>query len=231
MNRSLRPRARRRPQSSPRKLPRQDRSRQTVDAILQAATYILTHAGYDGMTTNQIAERAGVNIASLYQYFPNKQAIVRELMQRHVVATRGALAGMLESSRHRTPRDRIRVMVEAMMRVHAIDPKLHEVFTVWGPRLGFGAIHTELDDGIATASQEYVDQMRDRLPDPRLALWVARTAVHAAVHLAFVERPDIATRPELTEELVRLLVPYLDPPAPRRRREVERSRRAGRTRT
>ena len=63
----------------PRKHPKQERASATVDAILQAATYILIRDGWEGLDTNKIAKRAGVNIASLYQYFPNKQAIVIEL--------------------------------------------------------------------------------------------------------------------------------------------------------
>lgn len=58
-----------------RKAPRQTRARQTVDFILDAAAYILAERGLDGFTTNHIAERAGVNISSLYQYFPNKLVI------------------------------------------------------------------------------------------------------------------------------------------------------------
>src|ERR1700733_7246395 len=92
---SLRRSPRRRAAITPRKQPRQARARETVEAILQAATYILLKAGYEAMTTNQVAERAGVNIASLYQYFPNKQAILGELERRHVTAMRGQLATKL----------------------------------------------------------------------------------------------------------------------------------------
>lgn len=55
---------------------KQARSKQTVRAIVEAATYILKRAGPPGFTANQIAERAGVNIASFYQYFPNKEAVL-----------------------------------------------------------------------------------------------------------------------------------------------------------
>jgi len=64
---------------SPKKTPRQERSRATVEALLEATTDILIREGYTKLTTNRIAERAGVNIASLYQYFPGKEAIVAEL--------------------------------------------------------------------------------------------------------------------------------------------------------
>ncbi|MGB8666049.1 MAG: TetR/AcrR family transcriptional regulator, partial [Serratia inhibens] len=69
----------------PRKRPVQERSRITVDAIVQASAYILNESGWEGLTTNAIAERAGVNISSLYQFFPNKEAIINELQRRHAL--------------------------------------------------------------------------------------------------------------------------------------------------
>src|ERR1051325_2320115 len=72
------------PRAQTRREPRQHRSRQTIDAVLDAVTLVLKRHGPDGVTTNRIAEAAGVSIGSLYQYFPDKQAIFRALHQRHV---------------------------------------------------------------------------------------------------------------------------------------------------
>lgn len=72
----------RQPLLDPRKRPRQARSAATVDAILEAAARILETRGPDGYTTNAVAELAGVSIGSLYQYFPNKEALVGALIQR-----------------------------------------------------------------------------------------------------------------------------------------------------
>lgn len=63
---------------NPRKQPQQRRSRATVDKILAAAAQVLAEEG-DGATTDRIAARAGVSIGSLYQYFPNKDALLLEL--------------------------------------------------------------------------------------------------------------------------------------------------------
>lgn len=65
-----------------RRVPQQDRGRRAVEAVLAATSELLEEAGFGGLTTAAIAERAGVNIASLYRYFPNKFAIVRELAVR-----------------------------------------------------------------------------------------------------------------------------------------------------
>lgn len=64
----------------PRKTPVQSRSAMTVEAILEAAAHILEEEGFEGYTTNAIAARAGVSIGSLYQYFPNKDAVTAALV-------------------------------------------------------------------------------------------------------------------------------------------------------
>lgn len=65
----------------PKKIPRQARARATYDAILEAAAHILETGGAAALTTNLVAERAGVSIGSLYQYFPSKEAIIAELVR------------------------------------------------------------------------------------------------------------------------------------------------------
>ncbi|MCM3754869.1 TetR family transcriptional regulator, partial [Bacillus licheniformis] len=67
---------------SPRKAPRQRRSVATVDAIVEAAARILERDGFDGYTTNAVAALAGVSIGSLYQYFPNRDALTAALVER-----------------------------------------------------------------------------------------------------------------------------------------------------
>ncbi len=64
----------------PRKRPHQQRSAATVDAILEAAARILERKGLDALTTNVVAELAGISIGSLYQYVPGKAVILAELM-------------------------------------------------------------------------------------------------------------------------------------------------------
>ena len=67
---------------TPRKQPRQARSAETVRIIVEAAARILEEAGLGGFTTNAVAERAGVSIGSLYQYFPGKDALIGALIVR-----------------------------------------------------------------------------------------------------------------------------------------------------
>src|SRR5213082_1988183 len=80
-----------RPRTIPRKRPRQDRSKATVDAILTATARILMADGYDRASTNRIALAAGVSVGSLYQYFPSKEALVAALVENHLGRMREAL--------------------------------------------------------------------------------------------------------------------------------------------
>jgi AcrR family transcriptional regulator len=79
----------------PRKLPRQSRSKATVQAILDACSEALSRRGYHGLTTHAIASRAGVSVGTLYQYFPNREAVAGALivlaMERLLDAMRRAL--------------------------------------------------------------------------------------------------------------------------------------------
>ena len=69
--------------TSPRKSASQERSRLTVNALLEATTRVLVKEGYDRASTNKIAAVAGVSIGSLYQYFPSKEALVAAVSERH----------------------------------------------------------------------------------------------------------------------------------------------------
>ena len=70
--------------TNPRKTLRQQRSRETVERILEAAAHIFNERGYTEATTNEIADEADVSIGSLYQYFPNKDALLLALAHKHI---------------------------------------------------------------------------------------------------------------------------------------------------
>ena len=70
----------------------QSRSKSTVDAIVKAAARILAEGGWPALNTNAIAARAGVSIGSVYEYFPDKQAILNVIVDRHLTAGEAKLA-------------------------------------------------------------------------------------------------------------------------------------------
>jgi AcrR family transcriptional regulator len=113
----------------PRKLPVQARSKMTVEVILDAAEQVFAQRGFTGGTTNHIAEQAGVSIGSLYQYFPNKEAIMMGLMERHLAEEQTHLAEHMRgpSDRNIQPRELLRGLISTMVSEQMIDPGFHRV--------------------------------------------------------------------------------------------------------
>jgi AcrR family transcriptional regulator len=85
-----------------RKKPRQARSQATVDAIFEATIQVLLREGLPRLTTIRVAERAGASVGTLYQYYPNKEALLFAVLQRHLANVEMAITRAAES-RHHTP--------------------------------------------------------------------------------------------------------------------------------
>lgn len=105
----------RKPNISLRKQPRQARSNDLVAAILEAAVQVLTKEGAHRFTTARVAEKAGVSVGSLYQYFPNKAAILFRLQNDEWRQTSDMLRTILGDSAT-TPHQRLRTLVHAFIR-------------------------------------------------------------------------------------------------------------------
>ena len=114
---------------NPRRKPSQDRAQVTVAAILEAAAEILVDVGYARASTNMVAARAGVSIGSLYQYFPNKDALFIALIEDHVRDIHPkmeALIGILDN--YSLPLETVmRKSIEGIIDMHTGEPSLHRI--------------------------------------------------------------------------------------------------------
>lgn len=108
---------------SSRKQPQQARSTELVSAILEAAIQVLAKEGATRFTTARVAEKAGVSIGSLYQYFPNKAAILFRLQSDEWQQTTGMLRRILENLEE-PPQDRLRTLVHAFIRSECEEAQL-----------------------------------------------------------------------------------------------------------
>lgn len=102
-----------------RRLPQQSRGQETFDLILATTGRLLQERGADGITTNLIATSAGVNVATLYQYFPNKRAILVQLFQRQAEHRRQSIEGAFQGALAKNG-DWRSAIVAAIDAVHAI---------------------------------------------------------------------------------------------------------------
>lgn len=107
--------SRRSPQISSRKQPKQARSNELVATLLEAAIQVLQKEGAQRFTTARVAERAGVSIGSLYQYFPNKAAILFRLQHDEWQQTSELLRSLLQDTQQ-PPLQRLRALVHAFVR-------------------------------------------------------------------------------------------------------------------
>ncbi|EGT5713457.1 TetR/AcrR family transcriptional regulator [Cronobacter dublinensis subsp. dublinensis] len=109
------------PAAAPRKLPRQARSRALVEAIIEATARIFERAGPAACTTNAVAEKAGVSIGSLYQYFPNRRALTAALVARE----RGQLVAAFSAAATRpAAQERLPAMIHAAVAYDFARPAL-----------------------------------------------------------------------------------------------------------
>lgn len=149
------------PDISSRKRPRQSRSTGLVDAILEAAVQVLATEGADRFTTTRVAERAGVSVGSLYQYFPNKAAILFRLQSDEWTRTSLALRAILED-RQAPALARLRSLVYTFVASECEEAQVREALGDAAPRYREAA-----DAAVARAAEREAFQrfMAEALPD------------------------------------------------------------------
>ncbi|WP_394844803.1 TetR/AcrR family transcriptional regulator [Pendulispora brunnea] len=197
-------------ETNPRKRPRQARSQATVDALMDALAQVLTQHGYDGTTTARVAERAGVSIGSLYQYFPNKEALVAALIEHHATKIVADFEEALAGDDAASFEDALRVLARTVLGMHRIAPALHGILNEQVPRVGRIAEAMAAGRGVEQVIERLLNAHRDRLApgrDPARAARVIATALEALVHKAVNGRPELL--PGLEDEVHALLVGYL----------------------
>lgn len=203
----------RKPPTQPRKTARQDRSQATVDAILEAATRLFAGGGLDAVTTNQIAELAGVSIGSLYQYFPGKQAILGQLIDRHAEQTIAALLGRLSALADQPIAGVLRTIVEILLEADTIDVNLHRLFLDKLP----DADRMEQRQGemrrMTVAVRALLEPRRAelRVTDLDVAALVLVQSLEAVTNAVVLECPGRLRDPVVVDEITALAVRYLLP--------------------
>jgi AcrR family transcriptional regulator len=184
-----------------------------VDAILEAAAQVFERHGYAAGTTNRIAQRAGVSIGSLYQYFPNKDAIVMELARRHIAEIGEAAWPALEALVEHVPplRDGLTAIVLGTVELHRRSPGLQRVLFEETPRSNeIGALMWEMFDRASGLIGEYLAACPEvDVQDPRLAGRMVAQVVDQITHGAVIHPPDGAEPDRYARETITMLERYL----------------------
>ena len=142
-----------------RKAPGQARSKETVNVILEASARILESDGLRGFNTNSVAAKAGVSVGSLYQYFPNKDAILLALIQRFEEATQEAILQALRTGKGRPLKPSLRLFVRALVGMHYRRPRLNRILEAEEERLGGGSKDFAFRPGLRDLLQEHTSEI------------------------------------------------------------------------
>lgn len=191
----------------PRKLPRQQRSVATVEAILDACSDHILRAEYAGLTTHAVAQRAGVSVGTLYQYFPNREAVAGALavraMQRLLEAMRRALAECIERQLGEQPATEhlltsgLDVLVEERAVFARLTAQAPELFRLPGV-LERQRLLIQLSQEIRASSGDRLD-----LAMPEADAWIIGHMVSASMlQISLLDDPN--RRRILTSEVARL---------------------------
>jgi AcrR family transcriptional regulator len=197
------------PAPAPRKRPKQERSQATVEAILTATARILTELGYDRFNTNRVAELAGVSIGSLYQYFPNKEALITALAEQHASDLAKLAQYHLEGLEDCSISEVISRVIKAAFAAYAMNPRLHRVLNEQVP-------HSEVMRLVADARMEkmlrsFLEKRRDEVKPENLDLmvFIVGRTIESLTHRAVLDRPELLNNGELEQEITTLLLSYL----------------------
>jgi AcrR family transcriptional regulator len=201
--------------TNPRKTATQKRSQATVEALLDATARVLTREGYDRASTNRIAATAGVSVGSLYQYFPNKEALVAALVARHNREMLDLLRDALKEVASLDLATAIAKLVRAAVDAHRVDPALHRVFDEQVPRTGQLAKIEALQGETFRLVKSYLEERRGEISvsDLDSATSILVSTVEALTHQFVIHRPDAQARDRdrFIDEVTRLVVGYLMP--------------------
>lgn len=201
----------------PRKTPVQARATETRERILEAAARVFSENGYAAGTTNRIAAAASMSVGSLYQYFPNKDSILVELVRRHIdegtARMREELARATAGGGSVRITDLIGGLVDAMIANHAGDPGLHQVLFEEAPRPPelLAELHDLEESIVALAAGLIAADPAVDVADPEVAARLVVATVESLVHRVVATRRRSVDLASFRTELVTLITRYLSP--------------------
>lgn len=202
---------------SPRKRPRQARATATVDAIYEATIQVLLSDGPHRLTTTRVAERAGVSVGTMYQYFPQKQALIHALNERYLEA----LAERIETTSRQQHGASAGLMVEAVIKTYwrakTERPEVTRALYRSVADLDNSALIESFAQRVDMATIEMLESARDsRFQDVATVNRTLVTVIFGAVRNAFERQLDNNEATGVMQQLVLMCRAYLNAVSERR---------------
>ena len=193
-----------------RRQPKQERARIMVEAALEATQLLLAEIGYEATNTTRIAERAGMSIGSLYQYFSNRDEIIAELQRRHHEQTSIILEEAFLEAEDMQLEDAVRRLVRATVDLHRHEPELHRVLTEVVPLSVNAQSRLKMSAKIDAAQQKWFQSLARGLPIANIeaTALVIRETVEGSIHRAVLHGHNSSVE-DVAEEVFRMVIAYL----------------------
>jgi len=194
----------------PRKTPVQARSTVTVEAISEAAIQVLLSHGVERLTTTRVAERAGVSVGTLYQYYPNKHSLLFAVLENHLNSVAAKFEAACESACNKALAEMIREMVEAF-----VDAKMERAdVSVALYRVSADVGGPTLIKRVGQRPRKAAEAMLQTAPDvksapDKFAIDMMLAAMAGAIRSLLEARPTPATIRKSREQLVLLCQSYM----------------------
>jgi AcrR family transcriptional regulator len=199
-----------RPALQPRKTPVQARSAVTVDAILEATIQVLLAVGKERLTTTQVALRAGVSVGTLYQYFPNKSALLQACLKRHMNDVSQAVEQVCERYRSAGLLEMGTALIHAYLNAKMRDVKASAtLYAVSSDIEGLTIAKAMGERSLGSVAALFATAKEGLTKDPQLVASVVLAALNGVGRRVLeADRPERVLEP-LREELILLVHAYL----------------------
>jgi len=195
----------------PRKRPVQARSTASVDAILEATTQVLLSVGKERLTTTKVALRAGVSVGTLYQYFPNKSALLQGALIRHLDEVTGAMERVCREQRGKTLKEMAAALINAFLATKMRDVKTSVALYSVSSDVDGAKIAQQMQLHTNNSVAGMLATTSDTLTkDPQLVASMVQSAM-AGVSRRLLESVEPAKQVEaLRQELIFFICAYLE---------------------
>lgn len=192
------------------KQPAQPRARRTVERIIAATGELILNQGLEALTTNRVAEQANVNIATLYQYFPHKQALLSALLQTHMHDLTRKLNTLLEGLGEVSVEDSSRLWATLGIQYFRQNDSLLSVLIQSQQALAAQPEGKEFERRLLDAMHRFLSRQRDRLQVDNLdrAIYVALHACTGILSRHLLEPVPYYSDEDIVEEVAALMSRY-----------------------
>jgi AcrR family transcriptional regulator len=182
----------------------------TVDAMLEAAVKLLRRGRASSITTNGIAETAGVSIGSVYQYFPNKNALFVALHERHIREVAGVIRRRLTECSDSSLGHLVESLVEGMVEVHKVDPELSELLGSEVPHHADGTVDFSIrfHEAFRTALAPHISSFGRKI-DLDARAFVMANMLDTLGHAVVLRRPRGLSLATAKAESCKAILAYL----------------------